>query len=325
MKRALKRVGGLILLVGFGVWLNNTSVLVSGKDQHQTRVIAHRGVHQIYAGSDRSQDSCHAAPVEPITHTFVENTIPSMREAFRLGADVVEIDVHLTRDGVFTVFHDWTLECRTDGTGVTHEHNVEDLRKLDVAYRIDDGSGTYPLRGTGLGLMPTLNEVLADGLAGPLMINFKSRRREEGLAFARLLDETGAQDQVFGVYGGGPPTHAAIKARDGLRGFDRTSLRDCLIRYLAFGWSGFVPKICQNTILLIPQNYAGYLWGWPHRFTQRMSDAGTEVVLVGPYDGSGFTSGIDDDDTLAQVPALFDGFIWTNRIERIGPLVQRGT
>ena len=38
-----------------------------------------------------------------------------MRAAFDSGADVVELDVHLTPDGKFAVFHDWTLDCRTDG------------------------------------------------------------------------------------------------------------------------------------------------------------------------------------------------------------------
>jgi len=73
-------------------------------------------------------------------------------------------------------------------------------------------------------------------------------------------------------------------------------------------------------------NVAPWLWGWPHRFVSRLRAAGTEVVLWGPYDGSGFSSGIDDADTLARVPVGFDGYLWTNKIELIGPLVtsQRG-
>jgi glycerophosphoryl diester phosphodiesterase len=45
----------------------------------------------------------------------LENTIASVRAGFELGADVVEFDVHPTTDGTFAVFHDWTLDCRTDG------------------------------------------------------------------------------------------------------------------------------------------------------------------------------------------------------------------
>ena len=47
-----------------------------------------------------------------------------MQAGFAAGADVVELDVHPTTDGEFAVFHDWTLDCRTDGHGVTREHSM---------------------------------------------------------------------------------------------------------------------------------------------------------------------------------------------------------
>jgi len=130
MVRLLKRLFILSLLIGIGLWVGNTSLVVSELDTHETRVISHRGIHHIYAGADRSVDSCHATPVEPIKHGFIENTLPSMREAIRLGADVVEIDVHLTQDDVFAVFHDWTVDCRTDGTGITHRKTYAELQAL---------------------------------------------------------------------------------------------------------------------------------------------------------------------------------------------------
>ena len=149
MRRILKRFSIAVLLVGLALWLGNSSRLVSGIETHETRLIAHRGVHQTYAGSDRSNGSCHASPVRPIEHAFIENTVPSMREAFRLGADVVEIDIRLTPDDVFVVFHDWTLDCRTDGTGVTHQQDLSLLQSLDIGYRIDDGTGTFHSWGKG--------------------------------------------------------------------------------------------------------------------------------------------------------------------------------
>ncbi|MEM8978068.1 MAG: glycerophosphodiester phosphodiesterase family protein [Pseudomonadota bacterium] len=320
MRRFLKTSTIAIALLGVGLWLGNTSRFVSGLDQHETRVIAHRGVHHIYTGSDRSSTSCHAAPVEPITHSFIENTIPSMAEAFRLGAAVVEIDIHLTTDKAFAVFHDWTVDCRTNGTGVTHEQDLATLQALDLGYRIDDGTETYPLRGKAVGLMPSLNGVLEENLGGQFLINFKSTRGKDGLELAARLERSDFRAQVFGVYGGAPPTRAALKAIPGLRGFDRNSLKTCLLRYLALGWSGYVPESCRNTLILVPQNYAKLLWGWPHRFTRRLEAAGTEVILAGPYDGSGFASGIDDAESFDNVPHGFDGYIWTDRIELIGPL-----
>lgn len=320
MRGTLKRLSIAVLLVGAGLWFGNSSLFVSGLERHETRLIAHRGVNQVYTGSDRSNDACHASPVAPVKHSFIENTIPSMREAFRLGADVVEIDVHLTTDSVFVVFHDWTLDCRTDGTGVTNEKNLATLQSLDVGYWIDDGTEAYPLRGQAVGLMPTLDSVFEENMEGQFLINFKSRRRDEGAALAAILERSEVRDKVYGVYGGQRPTRIAIEATPDLRGFDRSSLEACLIRYLALGWSGYVPESCHNTIVLIPQNYARFLWGWPHRFTRRLKSVGTDVILAGANDGSGFSSGIDDADSFREVPEAFDGYIWTNRIELIGPL-----
>ncbi len=321
MRRSLIWFVGVVTLVGTGLWLGNSSRLVADLEQNKTRLIAHRGVHHIYVGSDRSSQSCHAAPVEPISHAFIENTIPSMQEAFRLGADVVEIDVHLTIDNHFAVFHDWTLDCRTNGTGVTHQHDIADLQSLDIGYHIDDGTGSFPLRGQAVGHMPTLDAVFQENMKGLFLINFKSRRRAEGKALAALLEQPDLRKQVYGVYGGGPPTRTAIAARPDLKGFDKASIKACLLRYIALGWSGHIPNSCHNTMVLVPQNLAKFMWGWPHRFTRRFATVGTDVILTGTYDGSGFSSGIDSAESFAKVPHAFDGYIWTNRIEQIGPLL----
>lgn len=206
---------------------------------------------------------------------------------------------------------------------------MAELKALDVGYRINDGSGMFPLRGKGVGALPSLREVLDADLPGPVPVNFKSRDAEEGRAFARAMNEADArsvilQSTILGVYGGGPPTQAALDALPNLRGYTRGSVRRCLVRYLAFGWSGYVLASCRDTLVAVPIDYGPYLWGWPHRFTSRMRRAGTEVIVLGPLDGPGFSSGIDDADTLARVPKRFDGFVWTNRIEVIGPVARSG-
>lgn len=53
-----------------------------------------------------------------------------------------------------------------------------------------------------------------------------------------------------------------------------------------------------------------------------MKDAGTDVILWGDYDGTGFSSGIDDLQTLKRAPINFNGYIWTNKIELIGPALK---
>jgi glycerophosphoryl diester phosphodiesterase len=193
------------------------------------------------------------------------------------------------------------------------------LRALDVGYGYTSDGQIYPLRGTGVGQMPTLEDVLGANIDGALLVNFKGNNVEEGHVLAARYADSDAP--IWAVYGGAPPTQAAMAASE-WPGFDRQTLKTCLIRYVLTGWTGRAPAVCADMTVAIPMDYTPYMWGWPHKFTRRMKTVGTEVILWGPYDGTGFSSGIDDVETLARVPDQFDGYIWTNRIEIIGPLLR---
>ncbi|MGB0867372.1 MAG: glycerophosphodiester phosphodiesterase family protein [Granulosicoccaceae bacterium] len=320
--RRLKHSLIILSVIVAALWVVNSSVWV-GTEHHRTRLLAHRGVHQVYAGKERHRDTCNASSVAPIVHPFIANTLDSMSAAFAHGADVVELDVHLTPDGVFAVFHDWTLGCQTDGEGVTHRQNFAYLQSLDIGYGYSADAGkSYPLRGSGVGKMPSLTEVLQAQLGGQYLINFKSRRAEEGDALHKMLQRNPSfGSQIFAVYGGAEPVRALRQRQPEMAGFDRDSLKQCFTRYLALGWSGYVPHACRQGLLAVPANYAPFLWGWPHRFTQRLAKLGTDVILWGPYDGSGFSSGIDQPSQLALIPEHFDGLVWSNKIEVLGPLI----
>lgn len=323
VRRSLKIALLLCIGLAIGVWLNNTSTFVRIPPDQKPRLLAHRGVHQIYTGDVRLNDTCTARPIAPATHGYIENTLPSMQAAFAYGADVVELDIHLTPDPIFAVFHDWTLDCRTEVGGITQDQPFAFLKTLDVGYGYTADGKAFPLRGTGVGLIPSLEDVFDAGLGGQYLINFKSKRTDEGQHLAQMLSNETYRAQVFGVYGGAVPTQTAIANTPGLRGYDKSSLKTCLKSYALVGWAGIVPAPCRDTILAIPIDFAPYLWGWPHKFTQRMKSADTAVILLGPYDGSGFSSGVDDTATLARVPEQFDGYIWTNRIEIIGPMLKQ--
>jgi glycerophosphoryl diester phosphodiesterase len=61
-----------------------------------------------------------------------ENTLASQRLAYELGADYVEVDVRITRDGIPVNMHDPTLDRTTDGTGVVHAFTLAQLKALDA-------------------------------------------------------------------------------------------------------------------------------------------------------------------------------------------------
>src|SRR5262245_16840649 len=123
MKNVLRyAAAGVVLLAAFA-FLNNTNWLVFDRPSGPT-LLAHRGLAQTYDAAGLERDTCTATRMHPPEHAFLENTLPSMRAAFEAGADIVEFDIHPTTDGHFAVFHDWTLDCRTEGRGVTREHSL---------------------------------------------------------------------------------------------------------------------------------------------------------------------------------------------------------
>ncbi len=61
-----------------------------------------------------------------------ENTLTSFEKAIEYGADMVELDVTLSREGVPVVIHDSHLSRTTDGKGFVRRHSLSSLRKLDA-------------------------------------------------------------------------------------------------------------------------------------------------------------------------------------------------
>ena len=204
---ALYVLGGLLVFF-LAVVLFNVSWFDSPHGDGHIKLLAHRGVHQTFSHADLKNDTCTADRINPPTHDFIENTLPSMEAAFAAGADVVELDVHLTPEKTFAVIHDWTVDCRTQGKGVTEDLAIAYLKTLDVGYGYTaDGGKTFPLRGKGVGLLPTLDEVLARFPDKHFLINFKSRRAEEGEALAKLIAAHPEwRNAIWASYGGGEPT-----------------------------------------------------------------------------------------------------------------------
>lgn len=116
----------LVALASAGaIYLNNTSLL-SNRADGKPVVLAHRGLAQEYDRTGLTGGTCTAERMLPPRHDYLENTIRSMDAAFARGADVLELDVHPTTDGKFAVFHDWTVVCRTEGSGETRSHSMAD-------------------------------------------------------------------------------------------------------------------------------------------------------------------------------------------------------
>ncbi|HLO12248.1 MAG TPA: glycerophosphodiester phosphodiesterase [Pseudoneobacillus sp.] len=66
---------------------------------------------------------------------FPENTMKAFLEAEKAGADGLEIDVQLTKDGEVVVIHDEKVDRTTNGSGFVKDLNFKELRKLDASYK----------------------------------------------------------------------------------------------------------------------------------------------------------------------------------------------
>jgi glycerophosphoryl diester phosphodiesterase len=62
------------------------------------------------------------------------STLFAMRQAVANGADALELDVHMSKDGVLMVCHDATVDRTTDGTGAIANLTLDELRRLDNAH-----------------------------------------------------------------------------------------------------------------------------------------------------------------------------------------------
>ena len=79
---------------------------------------------------------------------FPENTMASFQSAVEVGVDMIETDIHLTKDGVLVLMHDHDVSRTTDGIGFVREKTYEDIKKLNA--------GTEEMPAS----IPTLSEFL---------------------------------------------------------------------------------------------------------------------------------------------------------------------
>lgn len=122
---------------------------------------------------------------------FPENTLLAFREAERVGVDMVECDVHLTKDGELVVIHDPTLDRTTDGRGPVSTLSTAELRTFDAG------------RGERL---PTLPELL-DAVALPVVVEVKAPGVVPAL-IALYAKDSALRDRLFPI----SFSHLAIRA-----------------------------------------------------------------------------------------------------------------
>lgn len=130
-------------------------------------------------------------------HLWPGNTMLAFQNAADLGVDVLEMDLHITRDGVLVLIHDETIDRTTDGTGEVEAMSYEELQRFDAGYRWtrDDGA-TFPFRGQGI-TIPTLEEVFNAFPDKRMTIEIKKTDASMAQPFCHLIRAYGMEDKVL--------------------------------------------------------------------------------------------------------------------------------
>jgi glycerophosphoryl diester phosphodiesterase len=88
------------------------------------------------------------------------NTMVAFDQAIALGVDILETDIHMTKDGSLVLIHDNTVDRTTNGSGRVDNYTLAALKKLDAGYKFQDLQGNYSYRGKGV-TIPTLEELFS--------------------------------------------------------------------------------------------------------------------------------------------------------------------
>jgi glycerophosphoryl diester phosphodiesterase len=158
---------------------------------------------------------------------FPSNTMYAFREAVRAGADMLELDVGVTKDDKVVVMHDTTVDGKTNGRGTVSSLTLRQIKRLDAAYwfapRAEDHYShdlprrAYRFRGIATGRkeppksyraadfrVPTLTEVMRAFPRTPINVEIKGRTPDEETAeyvrnaevLAGLLKKTKRKDLI---------------------------------------------------------------------------------------------------------------------------------
>ena len=162
-KKTISIILSIAVLVGIFSVINFTTTPVSSKftitsyTSKQQKFIAHRGLSSKYP----------------------ENTLPAINAAIENGFYGCEFDIHTTKDGVWVLNHDTSIDKMTDGTGEISDYTYEELLKFNV----DNGQGIENYKNLKL---PTLAETL-QAISNSDIVAFIEIKGYNTEAFADLI------------------------------------------------------------------------------------------------------------------------------------------
>lgn len=124
------------------------------------------------------------------------NTMVAFQHAAALGADVLEMDVHRSRDGVLVLMHDASVDRTTAGSGFIRDMDWPQIAQLDAAYHWPYRGSTRPYRGQGV-RVALVSDVLDQFPTMRLNIEIKQVEPDLAPQLCSLLKARGAEERTL--------------------------------------------------------------------------------------------------------------------------------
>ena len=148
------------------------------------------------------------------SHAAPQNTLAAFREAADVGADGIELDVHLSRDCVPVVIHNNSVDATTDGTGLVRELTLAQLKALDAGACFDaahQNASHSDASFTGERI-PTLEEVLAE-VGSRLLVNIELKAGQTAALVAAVVELVRRMEMADRVWFSSFKPYALYRAR----------------------------------------------------------------------------------------------------------------
>jgi glycerophosphoryl diester phosphodiesterase len=188
-----------------------------------------------------------------------ENTLAAFDLGMAAGADGLELDVHLSADGVPVVHHDRTLERTTDGSGPVAARTAVELARLDAGYHFAL-AGRSAFRGQGIGI-PSLREVLHRYRDARIIVEMKVDEPALGEAVVREIRAADAVGRVCAAGYGALAVRAVrsaepVIATGATRAEVQRALRRTWLRWPVrrVGYQGYqIPEVAGRLRIVSPR------------------------------------------------------------------------
>ena len=202
-----------------------------------------------------------------------ENTVAAFDRGMQAGADGLELDVRLSRDGIPIVHHDPDLDRCTNGRGPVENFTAAELGRIDAGHHFDPDNG-HPWRGRGVSI-PTLAEVLHRFPHAAIIVEVKTYTADAARAVARCVLNAGVGERVcIGAFDVATLRALRAYAPAVATGAAQSEVRGALYR----SWVGLRPWRPPYRAVHVPEVVGGTRVVTP-RFIERLHAAGIVVQV----------------------------------------------